>query len=82
MKRYLSLLAVAAILFGAASCEDKPEKTDPAAGAPEFAELTVSPETVTVPGELSIKAVITDAAANLSTLEISDTVYSRNGSGR
>ena len=78
MKRYLSLLAVAAILFGAASCEDKPEKNDPVAGAPEFAELTVSPETVTVPGELSIKAVITDAAANLSTLEISAALGSGN----
>lgn len=71
MKRILTLWSVAAIVFCVASCKEKPEPDTPTESAPEFTELSVSPEAVTVPGDLSVHAVISDAATNLSTLEIS-----------
>lgn len=71
MKRLLTLAAFASVLVWAVGCKPDVKPDDVTVGGPEFSELTLTPESVTVPGQLSLHAVISDASVNLSTLEVS-----------
>ena len=71
MKRLFAFAAVAAAMIWAAGCTPDEKPSDGTIDGPQLEELTLTPEALTVPGQVSFHAVIKDGSVNLSTLEVS-----------